>query len=40
MRKKWIYRLEKEEFANVSQRLNVGLDGRLEDIRMALSKYY
>jgi len=40
MGKKWIYRLEKEDFANVAQRFNVALDGRLEDIRMALSEYY
>jgi len=40
MAMKWIYRLEKEEFANVAQRLNVALDGRLEDIRIALSEYY
>jgi len=26
--------------ANVSQRLNVALDGRLEDMRKALSEYY
>jgi len=35
-----IYRLEKEELANVAQRLNVALDGRLEDIRIELSEYY
>jgi len=40
MRKKWIYRLKKEDLANVSQRLNVALDGRLEDMRKALSEYY
>jgi len=40
MGKKLIYRLEKEDFANVAQRLNVTLDGRLEDMRKALSKYY
>jgi len=40
MRKKWIYRLKKEDFANVAQRLNVTLDGRLEDMRKALSEYY
>jgi len=33
-----IYRLEKEELANVAQRLNVALDGRLEDIRIELSE--
>jgi len=36
MGKKWIYRLKKEDFANVAQRLNVTLDGRLEDMRKAL----
>jgi len=40
MGKKWIYRLKKEDFANVAQRLNVTLDGRLEDMRKALSEYY
>jgi len=38
MGKKWIYRLKKEDFANVAQRLNVTLDGRLEDMRKTLSK--
>jgi len=40
MGKKWIYRLKKEDYANVAQRLNVTLDGRLEDMRKALSEYY
>jgi len=40
MGKKWIYRLKKEDFANVAQRLNVTLDGRLEDMGKALSEYY
>jgi len=40
MRKKWIYRLKKKDFANVSQRINVALDGRLDDMRKALSKLY
>jgi len=40
MGKKWIYRLKKEDFANVAQRLNVTLDGRFEDMRKALSEYY
>jgi len=40
MGKKWIYRLKKEDFANVAQRLNVTLDGRLEDMRKALTEYY
>jgi len=40
MEKKRIYRLKKEHFANVAQRLNVTLDGRLEDMRKALSEYY
>jgi len=40
MGKKWIYRLKKEDFAHVSQRLNVALESRLEDMRKALSEYY
>jgi len=40
MGKKWIYRLKKEDFANVAQRLNVALEGRLDDMRKALSEYY
>jgi len=40
MGRKWVYRLKKEDFANVAQRLNVALDGRLEDMRKALSEYY
>jgi len=40
MGKKWIYRLKKEDFANVAQRLNVTLDGRLEDMRKELYEYY
>jgi len=32
-RKKWIYRLKKENFANVAHKLNVTLDGRFEDMR-------
>jgi len=38
MGKKWIYRLKKEDFANDAQRLNVTVDGRLEDMRKALSR--
>jgi len=37
---KWIYRLKKEDFAHVAQRLNVALEGRLDDMRKALSEYY
>jgi len=37
---KWIYRLKKEDFAHVAQRLIVALEGRLEDMRKALSEYY
>jgi len=40
MGKKWIHRLKKEDFAHVAQRLNVALEGRLEDMRRALSEYY
>jgi len=40
MGKKWIYRLKKEDFAHVAQRLNVALEGRLEDMRKALLEYY
>jgi len=40
MGKRWIYRLKKEDFAHVAQWLNVALDGRIDDIRMALSEYY
>ncbi|XP_050746245.1 uncharacterized protein LOC127012081 isoform X14 [Drosophila biarmipes] len=40
MGKKWIYRLKKEVFAQVTQRLNDALDGRLEDMRKTLSEYY
>jgi len=40
MGKKWIYRLKKEDFAHVAQRLNVALEGRLDDMRKALSEYY
>jgi len=40
MGKKWIYRLKKEDFSNVAQGLNVTLDGRLEDLKKALSEYY
>jgi len=40
MGKKWIYRPKKEDFAHVGQRLNVALEGRLEDMRKALSEYY
>jgi len=32
MGKKWIYRLKKEDFANVAQRPYVTLDGKLEDM--------
>jgi len=39
MGKKWTYRLKKEDFAHVAQKLNVALDGRLDDMRMALSEY-
>jgi len=35
MGKKWIYRLKKEDFANVARRPNVTLDGRLKDMRKA-----
>jgi len=38
MGKKWIYRLKKEDFAHVAQRINVALEGRLEDMRKALSE--
>jgi len=37
MGKKWIYRLKKEDFNHVAQRLNVALKGRLDDIRKKLS---
>jgi len=40
MGKKWIYRHKKEGFAHVAQRLNVALEGRLDDMRKALSEYY
>jgi len=40
MGKKWIYRLKKEDFAQVAQRLYVALVGRLEDMSQALSDYY
>jgi len=40
MGKKWIYRLKKEDFAHVAQKLNVALEGRLDDMRKALSEYY
>jgi len=40
MGKKWIYRLKKEDFVSVTQRLNVALDGRLDNMRKALSEYY
>jgi len=40
MGKKWIYRLKKEDFAHVAQRPNVALEGRLDDMRKALSEYY
>jgi len=40
MGKKKIYRLKKEDFAKIAQRTNVTLDGRLEDMRKALSEYY
>jgi len=40
MEKKWNYRLKKENFDNVAQRLNVTLAGRLENMRKALSEYY
>jgi len=40
MGKKWIYRLKKEDFAHVAQRLNVALESRLDDMRKALSEYY
>jgi len=33
-------RLKKEDFTHVAQTLNVGLEGRLEDMRKALSEYY
>jgi len=36
----WIYQLKKKDFANVAHGLNVALDGRLEDMRKALSEYY
>jgi len=35
MGKKWIYRLKKEDFAHVAQRLNVALESRLDDMRKA-----
>jgi len=38
MGKKWIYHLKKEDFARVAQRLKVALEGRLEDMRKALSE--
>jgi len=38
--KKWIYRLKKEDFAHVAQKLNFALEGRLDDMRKALSEYY
>jgi len=40
MGKKWIYRHKKEDFAHVAQRPNVALEGRLSDMRKALSEYY
>jgi len=40
MGKKWIYRHKKKDFAHVAQRLNVALEGRLDDMRKALSEYY
>jgi len=40
MGKRWIYRLKKEDFTHVAQRPNVALEGRLEDMRKALSEYY
>jgi len=36
----WIYRLRKEDFTHVAQRLNIALKGRLDDMRKALSEYY
>jgi len=40
MGKKWIYCLKKEDFAHLAQRLDVALEGMLEDMRKALSEYY
>jgi len=40
MGKTWIYRLTKENFAHVAQRLNIALESRLNDMRKALSEYY
>jgi len=40
MEKKWIYRLKKEDFPHVAQKLNVALETRLDDMRKALSEYY
>jgi len=40
MGKKWIYRLKKEDFPHVAQRPKVALEGRLDDMRKALSEYY
>jgi len=37
---KCIYRLKKEDFAHVAQKLNVALESRLDDMRKALSEYY
>jgi len=37
MGKMWFHRLKKEDFAHATQRLNVALDGRLEEMRKALS---
>jgi len=39
MGKKWIYHLKKDDFAHVAQRLNVAVEGRLDDMRKALSEY-
>jgi len=30
---KWIYRHKKEDFAHAAQKLNVALEGRLDDMR-------
>jgi len=35
MGKKWIYHLKKDDFAHVAQRLNVAVEGRLDDMRKA-----
>jgi len=40
MEKKGIYRLKKEDFYHVEQRLNVALEGRLDNMKKAQSEYY